>query len=204
MKDGDFQLLYKANQEIFMAVKTPGGLTERQRITNCVLQGDTWGPMMASIQVDKIGKSIQEAEIGYLYKNLLPISMLGLVDDIVGVTEAGYRAQQLNVMANVRSSEIGLQFGIKKCKYLIIGNQENFIQSNLMIDSWKQEYVEKSKSGEYEMVEKYEGEVQMEKTCEYKYLGFIISAKGDNMANIDAMKKKSIGIIKTILYKLDL
>ena len=39
--------------------------------------------------------------------------MLGLVDDIVGVTEAGYRAQQLNVMANVKSSEIGLQFGIE-------------------------------------------------------------------------------------------
>ena len=43
----------------------------------------------------------------------------------------------------------------------------------------------------------------MEKIDEYKYLGFIISSKGDNMININAMKKKSIGIIKTILYKLD-
>ena len=203
VQDDNLQLLYKANQEIFMSVKTPGGLTERQKITNSVLQGDTWGPMLASLQVDKIGRSIEETGIGYLYKNILPISMLGLVDDIVGVSEAGYRAQQLNVMTNVKSSEKGLQFGIKKCKYMIIGNQENCIQSNLMIDSWKQEYVENVKTRKYEMVERYEGEVMMEQTNEYKYLGFIISSKGDNMININAMKRKSIGIMKSIIFKLD-
>ena len=203
VKDDDLQLLYKANEEIYMAVKTPGGLTNRQKISNSVLQGDTWGPMLASLQVDKIGKSIEETEIGYLYKDQLPISMLGLVDDIVGVTEAGFRAQQLNVMINVKTSEKGLQFGTKKCKYMIIGNPEDGINSNLMIDSWKQVYEENVKTGEYEMIEKYEGEVPMETTSEYKYLGFIISSKGDNMININAMKKKSIGIIKTILHKLD-
>ena len=36
---------------------------------------------------------------------------------------------------------------------------------------------------QYELVEKYEGEVMMEKIDEYKYLGFIISSKGDNMIN---------------------
>ena len=53
------------------------------------------------------------------------------------------------------------------------------------------------------MVESDEGEVFMEKTSEYKYLGFIISEKGDNMKNINAMRKKSIGIIKMIEHKLD-
>ena len=83
VQDGDLQLLYKANKEIFMAVKTSGGLTNRQIITNSVLQGDTWGPMMASVQVEKIGKSVEEAGIGYLYKNQLPIIILGLIDDVV-------------------------------------------------------------------------------------------------------------------------
>ena len=103
VQDKDLQLIYKANEEIFMAVKTPGGLTDRLMITNSVLQGDTWGPMLASVQVDKIGKSLEEAGIGYLYKNELPISMLGLIDDVVGVTEAGYKAQQLNVILNVKT-----------------------------------------------------------------------------------------------------
>ena len=39
--------------------------------------------MMASVQVEKIGKSVEEAGIGYLYKNQLPIIILGLIDDVV-------------------------------------------------------------------------------------------------------------------------
>ena len=127
VKDDDLQLIYKANEKIHMAIKTSGGLTERQTITNSVLQGDTWGPMLASVQVDTFGKSVERAGIGYLYKNVLPISMLGLVDDVVGVTEAGYKAQQLNVILNAKTAEKGLQFGIDKCKSMIIGNQENSI-----------------------------------------------------------------------------
>ena len=55
--------------------------------------------------------------------------MLGLVDDVVGVAEAGYKAHQLNVILNVKTSEKGLQYGIGKCKSMIIGNQENCINN---------------------------------------------------------------------------
>ena len=51
--------------------------------------------------------------------------------------------------------------------------------------------------------ENYSGEVPIEKTKEYKYLGFIISCVGDNMANIKAIKDKSIGVIRTIMHKLE-
>ena len=43
----------------------------------------------------------------------------------------------------------------------------------------------------------------MKRTNEYKYLGFMISNKGDNMINIRKMKHKSIGIIKKIFSKLE-
>ena len=66
VKNYDLQLIYKANEKIHMAIKTSGGLTERQTITNSVLQGDTWGPMLASVQVDTFGKSVERAGIGYL------------------------------------------------------------------------------------------------------------------------------------------
>ena len=54
--DDTLALLYQANKEIHMAVKTPGGLTNRQVLRNIVLQGDTWGSILASVQVDKIGR----------------------------------------------------------------------------------------------------------------------------------------------------
>ena len=72
-----------------MAVKTATGLTKRQVIKDIVLQGDTWGSLLASVQVDSIGKECQKAGYGYLYMDILPVSILGLVDDMVGVTEVG-------------------------------------------------------------------------------------------------------------------
>ena len=45
--------------------------------------------------------------------------------------------------------------------------------------------------------------MNIEQVEEYKYLGFIISSTGDNMAHIRNIKNKSIGIIKTIIIKLN-
>ena len=49
LRNDNLALIFKANEEINMAVKTPGGLTERQVLRNCVLQGDTFGSILASI-----------------------------------------------------------------------------------------------------------------------------------------------------------
>ena len=73
---------------------------------NIVLQGDTFGSILASVQVDSIGKDIVDAGIGYNNKESLPVSMLGLVDDIIGVTEAGFKSQQMNVILNVTSTNL--------------------------------------------------------------------------------------------------
>ena len=59
--DDKLALVYKANDEINMAVNTPSGLSERQEIKNCVLQGDTFGSLLASVQVDSIGQECVEA-----------------------------------------------------------------------------------------------------------------------------------------------
>ena len=52
-------------------------------------------------------------------------------------------------------------------------------------------------------MDEYIGEIPIGETEEQKYLGFILSSKGDNMAKINAIKKKSIGVIRTIMNKLD-
>ena len=56
VNDDTLALLHQANKDVDMAVKTPSGLTDRQVIKNSVLQGDTFGSIMASVQVDSIGK----------------------------------------------------------------------------------------------------------------------------------------------------
>ena len=125
MKDDTLTLVYKANKEIQMAVNTPDGLTDRQQLSNVVLQGDTWGSLLASIQVDNICKDVVNSGYGYKYKDILPVSMLALVDDMVGITYAGYRAQQMNTAINVKTAEKRLQFGESKCMAMIVGKNTN-------------------------------------------------------------------------------
>ena len=116
---------------------------------------------------------------------------MGLVDDIVGITEAGHKASELNAFINIKTAEKTLQFGPSKCKYMIVGkNASKERAQNLQVDLWKTNYV----------VNKIK--VDMEKTDTYKYLGFVISSNGNNMANIRQMKNKSIGVIRKILSKL--
>ena len=50
-------------------------------------------------------KEIEDTGYGYRYKDILPVSLLGLVYDMIGVTYAGYRAQQMNVIINVKTAE---------------------------------------------------------------------------------------------------
>ena len=65
LKDDNLSLVYNANKEIFMAINTTEGQTERQVIVNSVLQGDTWGSLLASNQVDRIAQECNESGYGY-------------------------------------------------------------------------------------------------------------------------------------------
>ena len=49
-------LLYEANKDVEVRVKTPFGLTEEVVLEEVVLQGEVWGPTLASNQVDTFGK----------------------------------------------------------------------------------------------------------------------------------------------------
>ena len=206
MDDDNLSLIYDANKEIQMAINTPSGLTERQILKNVVLQGDTWGSLLASIQVDNICRDIANSGYGYKYKDVLPVSLLALVDDLIGISYAGYRAQQMNIAINIKTAEKRLQFGVNKCKTMIVGkNYEEEMNNPTLVDKWKLEYLEESINqleNNYDICETYDGEVEMEKTKKQKYLGFILSTKGDNMDNISEMKNKSVWIINKILDKL--
>ena len=201
--DDNLVLLYNANKEIDMAVKTANGLSDRKTVNEIVLQGDKWGSILASVQVDKIGQDCMNAGYFYSYKNVLPVGFLGLVDDTVGITEAGYKAHQLNAVMNVKTAEKTLQFGVSKCKSMIVGkNLDCVVDNPLQVDNWTVEYQDNRKTGEADLVEYYGGKVDIGKVEEYTYLGFVVSSKGDNLVNIRQLEKKSIGVIRKIYNKL--
>ena len=58
IKDDIFALIYEANRENQIAVKTPNGITRREKFSEIVMQGDVLAPLMSSLQVDTMEKEL--------------------------------------------------------------------------------------------------------------------------------------------------
>ena len=87
---------------------------------------------------------------------------------------------------------------------MLVGkNTASILNNKLHVDNWKVDHVENKTTGEYDLVEHYDGKIEIEEAEEYTYLGFVISSKGDNMSNIRQVQQKSVGIIRKIIKKLN-
>ena len=97
-----------------------------------------------------------------------------------------------------------MQFGVKKCKSILILRGTGFIcNQSLAVDNWSTDYIENENSVSVEILEQYTGKVKVEKVTEQKYLGLIICSRGNSMENIN-IKNKSIGTIIQIFSQLEL
>ena len=87
-----------------------------------MLQGDTLSSIIASNQVDTIGKTLLEDNPNYVYKykDEVPIGVMAMVDDTVTVTETGHKTQQMNAYFKVKVAEKKLQFSELKCHTMFI------------------------------------------------------------------------------------
>ena len=110
----------------------------------------------------------------------------------------------MNEIINVKSAEKRLQFGVSKCKTMLISKKTGLVQnSQLTVDTWSMKHEKNSSTGELELVESYAGKTKLDRTEKHKYLGFLLSSKGDNMVNITQLKNRSIGTIGKIFRKLE-
>ena len=57
-----------------------------------------------------------------------------------------------------------LQFGVSKCKSMLIGTEEDLVYNNLLVDKWNIEHKVDEDTNEENLEEKYEGKVEIEKT----------------------------------------
>ena len=99
-------MIHEANKDIVIHVKTPHGISQPCELTNKTVQGDTWAPVMASAQVDFFGKEMLDNTPNYMFKikGEVNILLLGQVDDLLGVAEAGFKSEQLNAFVKVKTA----------------------------------------------------------------------------------------------------
>ena len=58
--DDKLALIFKSNEQVNVGVKTPFGMTERKMLDKIVMQGEIFGPLCCSVQVDTFGKECIE------------------------------------------------------------------------------------------------------------------------------------------------
>ena len=180
-------LLYEGNIKNLVAINTSVGQTERVNMPQIVMQGGTWGSILCSNSIDKIGRKCHETgENLYTYKNRVKILPLGMVDDLLCVSECGHKSVTLNTFLTTQGELKKLRFHVpdiitkkSKCHKLHIG-KKNSTCPELKVHGHKMATVFKD-----------------------KYLGDILSSDGSNDATLNDRKGKAIGCLNNIISILD-
>ena len=179
--DDKLALIYETNVTNQVAVNTGVGQTERFPVQQIVQQGGGWGPMECSNSVDTLGKKCRDRGIHtYLYKNVVRVLPLAMVDDILGIQECGNKSIALNTFINTHIEMKKLRFhtpnttGKSKCHKLHVG-RINQLCPELLVHGSPMECVQSD-----------------------TYLGDVISATGSNTLHIKARILRGNGVLAQI------
>lgn len=180
-RNSKLALIYEANQENLVSIKTALGKTDRENIPNIVQQGGTWGPMLCSNSIDTLGRKCHDrGEHFYLYKGIVRILPLAMVDDLNGIAKCGLQSVALNSFLTTQIEMKKLKFhvpdenGKSKCHKIHVGGDKKFCPQ-LKVHGTEMETVD------YDT-----------------YLGDIISGDGKNSKNIQNRIAKGLGKISSI------
>ena len=111
VKDDIFALIYEANRVNNVAVQTPHGISRREKFEEIVMQGDVLAPLISSLQVDSMGKEcFDEQKHLFYYRDSVPIPPLGMVDDLLTISECGVKTSLMNQYINFKTGTKRLQF----------------------------------------------------------------------------------------------
>ena len=103
----------------------------------------------------------------YMYKDVVGIPPLGMVDDLVCISECGPKTVMLNSFVNYKVSSKKLQFGAQKCKKLHIGQQRQLHKcASLFIDGWKEVFQENQSTSQIEGQDIFQDKLSMEEKCD--------------------------------------
>ena len=184
--DDKIAMIYESNVKNLVAVNTAVGQTDRADMPRVVMQGGTFGPLLCSNSIDKLGKkSHQRGEHTFLYKKLVRVMPLSMTDDVLGLARCGFESLALNSFINVQIEMKKLKFhtkdarGKSKCHKLHIGTKN-------------QNCPELEVHG-----------TEMEQVSHDTYLGDIISHDGKNEKNLRNRVAKGTGIMNDICNMLE-
>ena len=153
--DDKLSLLHKNNETNYVRVKTPVGVSSVETVEKVICQGDPWGGIQCANMIDGFGKESLKSEMDpYKYKGKVPVPILGMVDDILSISESGYKTCRLNAFLNAKTALKRLQFGPDKCHVLfVVKDVPTHKKIDLFVDGWKMHEVQNYHTGKQEVKE---------------------------------------------------
>ena len=122
-----------------------------------------------------------------------------MVDDMLSISESGYKTNRLNAFINAKTAVKRLQFGPDKCHIMHVGNNiPGYKKTKLFVDGWEMKEIQDKSTGEVEDHESFKGDCIIEESNTEKYLGQIISSDGTNETNVKNRSNKGAGMINII------
>ena len=104
--------------------------TDSKEITNVVMQGEVFGPLCCSVQVDTFGKEcVHKRKYLYEYKDEVGIPPLAMVDDLALISKCGLDSVLINGYINQKTNIKKLQFGVDSATKCILGKRTTFALS---------------------------------------------------------------------------
>ena len=160
-KDDKLALIFDINRKHRVAVKTSLGITERFVLNEKVLQGDVFGTVQASTQIDKFANlCLEDQKHIYMYRDLITIAPLAMCDDLLMISECGFETELAVAYLNSQANFHLLQFGISKCSKLHIGKTRQKFKCNpIFLDNWTTKETENRQTGKIELQEKFTGKM---------------------------------------------
>ena len=145
------------------------------------MQGSVWGTLKCTTTMDKVNKiAMQDKSLQYKYKGdpNIPIGVLGMVDDTLGVSKCGMDAIRKNAVLNSFAETQRLTLSRDKSVVLHVGKESHCAVPCPTLKVHKH---------------------NMHKEESTKYLGIILSSNGSLSENIEDRRNKGWGKISSIM-----
>ena len=173
-----WRILKKMNTELKAKVKTKHGLTEEIDMEVGGRQGSRATGRMFSKMMDLLSEEALDTDMGFKIFDDLTIPFLLWVDDVVSFAEG--TSEQWSVLGCLDqfAKDHKLRWGMEKCQVMKVGKHKKDD-----VNEWKI------------------GEMAINETKSYKYLGDVITDDGKNSKNLETRREKTIATtisIKTV------
>jgi hypothetical protein len=170
-----WRIIRNLMSDLTASVQTKFGLTRIIQMNNTLKQGGVLSSTEFSKMMDELATELASAELGIMYGSM-DISCLLLMDDIVIMAHTQDELKRMLEIVESFRKRYRVKFGQKKSKVIVINAINRGTNFSISL-----------------------GEVIIESTKEYTYLGQVISHKGNMESHINHLKSKAEGCIQGML-----